>query len=117
MKYSSLYKHTGYINVFVLVLLITVFVEGIRYINLQNPQRGTFETFVTTSDVLCAIAFPLSTDLKMSSGSQESASSAPPFFQLGGAKLHRTWYFTHGPKMPFWRNSLSRVCIENRLEK
>ena len=58
MKYSSLCKDTGYIIVFVPVFVLTVFVEGIRYIDLQNLRNGVLEMCVTASDVLCATAFP-----------------------------------------------------------
>ena len=63
---------------FVPIFVLTVFVQGIRYIDLHNLRNGVLETCVTAWDVLCATAFPLSTDLKMSSGSQGSASSVYP---------------------------------------
>ena len=78
MKYSSLCNDVGYIIVFVHVFELTVFVESIKYIDLQNLQRGVLETCVIASNVLCATAFPLSIHLKMSSGSYGGASSAPP---------------------------------------
>ena len=78
MKYSSLCKDIGYIIVFVPMFVLSVFVKGIRYIDVQNLQRGVLEMCVTASDVLFPTAFPLSTNWKMSSGSQASASSASP---------------------------------------
>ena len=78
MKYSSVSKDIGYIIVFVHVFVLSVFVKGITYIDVQNLQRSVLEACVTASDVLCPTAFPLSTDWKMSSGSHGSASSAPP---------------------------------------
>ena len=78
MKYSSLCKDIGYIIVFVPIFVLSVFVKGIRYIDVQNLQRGMLETCVIASDVLFLTTFPLSTGWKMSSGSQASTSSAPP---------------------------------------
>ena len=78
MNYSSLCKDIGYIIVFVPFFVLTAFGKGIRYIDVQNLQKDVLETCVTPSDVFFPIAFPLSTDWKMSSSSQGSASSAPP---------------------------------------
>ena len=78
MTYSSLCKDIGYVIVFVPVFVPSAFVKGIRYSDVQNLQRGVLESCVTASDVLFPTAFPLSTDWKMSSGSQGSASSMPP---------------------------------------
>ena len=57
MKYPSLCKDTGYIIVFVPIGVPTVFVGGIKYIDLPNLQRGVLETFVTASDVHCLSPF------------------------------------------------------------
>ena len=78
MKYSRLCKDNQHIIVFVHVFVLSVFVKGIRYIDMQNLRRGVLETCVTASGVLFPTAFPLSTDWKMSSGSQASASSVTP---------------------------------------
>ena len=64
MKYSNLCKDIGYIIVFVPVFVLSVFVKGIGYVDVQNLQRGVLETRVTASDVLFPTAFPLSTDWK-----------------------------------------------------
>ena len=87
MKYFGLYKNTRYILGIVLHFVLIVFVEGIGYIDLQNLQTGIVKTCVTALDVLCATAFFMSTDLKMSSGSQVSAPPLPPFPSACGSKL------------------------------
>ena len=49
VKCSSWCKDFGYSIVFVHVFVFSVFVEGIRYIDVQNLQRGVLETCVTAS--------------------------------------------------------------------
>ena len=58
MKYSRVYKDIGYIIVFVPVFMLSVFVIGIRFVDVQNPQRGVLETCVNASDVLFPTTFP-----------------------------------------------------------
>ena len=107
MKYSSLCKDIGHSIVYVPVFVLSVFVEGTRYIDMQNLRSGVLEIYVTGSDVLCPNALHLSTDWKCPLVAREehppptsmgnhggTLTSCSPYAHPGFAEiciLHRTW--------------------------